>query len=95
MRGTDPNLEREATALADAIEGGSSGQVVWSQPSRQGYFHPPELYASTVRRVDRALQARIQELILKDAILDQDQPVPEQYRRLVEEYLKTLSEDLR
>ena len=48
-----------------------------------------------MQRVDRALQVRIQELILKDAILDQDQPVPEQYRKLVEEYYRVLSEDLR
>jgi hypothetical protein len=34
-------------------------------------------------------------MILKDAILDQDQPVPEQYRKHVEEYLRTLSDDLR
>ncbi len=94
LRGTDPNLQREANALSDAIENGASGRVVWAR-FRQGYFVPPELYASAIQRVDRALQVRIQELILKDAILDQDQPVPEQYRRRVEEYLRTLSEDLR
>ncbi len=95
LRGTDPNLDKEAIALSDAIEGGSSGRVIWRESSRQGYFQLPELYVSSVQRVDRALQVRIQELILKDAMLDQDQPVPEQYRRQVEEYLKTLSEDLR
>ena len=52
----------------------------------RGYYDPPELYLSAIQRVDRALQVRIQELILKDAILDQDQPVPEQYRKHVEEY---------
>ncbi len=94
LRGIDPNLEREANALADAIESGASGRVIWA-PIRQGYVDPPELYPLTIQRVARALRARIQELILKDAILDQDQPVPDQYRRHVEEYLRTLSEDLR
>jgi len=54
----------------------SSGRVTWREVG-QGYFELPELYATAVRRVSRALQVRIQELILKDAILDQDQPVPE------------------
>ncbi len=85
--GTDRNLGKEANALADAIEG--------------GYFGPGRLAAivrgrdttnrrSSMRRPcsawHRALQVRIQAMILKDAILDRDQPVPEQYRKHVEEY---------
>jgi hypothetical protein len=94
LRGTDPNLRKEINFLADAIEGGSSAGHTWRQ-TRQGYYTPPELYPSAIQRVDRALQVRIQELILKDAVLDQDQPVPEQYRKHVEQYYRTLSEDLR
>jgi hypothetical protein len=91
---TDGKLQAETNVLADAIEGGRSGPGQWRQ-SRQGYFEPPTLYPSAVQRVARALQVRIQELILKDAILDQDQPVPEQYRKQVEDYYRALSEDLR
>jgi hypothetical protein len=94
LRGTDPNLQKEAAVLSDVFEAGISGRIIWS-PTRQGYYDAPQLYVSAVQRVARALQVRIQELILKDAVLDQDQPVPEQYRRHVEEYLRTLSEDLR
>ena len=94
LRGTDPNLRKATNALTDAIEGGLSGRGAWRQ-SRQGYYELPELYTSAIQRVDRALQVRIQELILKDAILDEDQPVPEQYRKHVEEYYRALSEDFR
>ena len=94
FRGTDPNLQREANALSAAIEGGPSGRAFGLRPARDTTVRRSSML-STVQRVARALQVPIQELILKDAILDQDQPVPEQYRRQVEEYLRTLSEDLR
>ena len=58
----------------------SSGRAGW-RPTRQGYVESPELYAAAIDRVIHALQTRIQEMILKDAILDQDQPVPKQYRK--------------
>ena len=41
------------------------------------------------------LQAKIQEVILRDALLDRDENVPPQYKALVEEYYRLLSEDLR
>jgi hypothetical protein len=47
------------------------------------------------RDVARALQTRIQEAILAGALLDSDQPVPPEYKPLVEKYYKTLSDDLR
>ncbi|MFN7803031.1 MAG: hypothetical protein ACK5TO_03400, partial [Planctomycetaceae bacterium] len=48
-----------------------------------------------VRDVARVLQTRIQEAILAGALLDSDQPVPPEYKPLVEKYYKTLSDDLR
>ena len=46
-------------------------------------------------KVIEVLQAKIQEVILKDALLDKDEAVPPQYKTLVEEYYRVLSEDLR
>jgi hypothetical protein len=48
-----------------------------------------------VNRAIVALQSKIQDLILKDALLDKDEAVPPKYRKLVEEYYRVLSEDLR
>jgi septal ring factor EnvC (AmiA/AmiB activator) len=48
-----------------------------------------------IRDVARVLQTRIQEAILAGALLDSDQPVPPEYKPLVEKYYKTLSDDLR
>ena len=47
------------------------------------------------REIARVLQTKIQEAILAGALLDSDQPVPPQYKPLVEKYYKTLSDDLR
>ena len=41
-----------------------------------------------VQRAIRDLQVRIQEIILKDAFLDQDEPVPPQYQKKVELYYR-------
>jgi hypothetical protein len=56
---------------------------------------PPLVYAEGVPEVVKLLQAKIQEVILKDALLDKDEAVPPQYKALVEEYYRLLSEDLR
>jgi len=47
------------------------------------------------REISKALQAKIQEAILAAALMDADQPVPPTYKKLVEEYYRTLSDDLR
>ena len=51
--------------------------------------------APNVREVAKALQAKIQEAILASSLLDADQPVPPQYKELVEKYYRALSDDLR
>jgi hypothetical protein len=48
-----------------------------------------------IRQVSKVLQARIQEAILAGALMDSDQPVPPEYRDLVEKYYRALSDDLR
>jgi hypothetical protein len=89
-------LAEAADRLDAAVRNGTGG---WgprekSDP-RLGLFVPPAGYEDNVRRVVQALQAKIQEVILRDALLDKDEAVPPQYRKLVEEYYRVLSEDLR
>ncbi len=61
----------------------------------QGAYVPPYEYTKGVPEVVKQLRVKIQEVILKDALLDKDEAVPPQYRALVEEYYRLLSEDLR
>ncbi len=69
----------------------------WNAGGRtpRGNYKPPVLYVNGVNRAIVALQSKIQDLILKDALLDKDEAVPPKYRKLVEEYYRVLSEDLR
>jgi hypothetical protein len=60
-----------------------------------GGYVPPYEYTKGVPEVVKQLRVKIQEVILKDALLDKDEAVPPQYRALVEEYYRLLSEDLR
>jgi hypothetical protein len=89
-------LAEAADKLDAAVRNGTGG---WgprekTEP-RLGFYMPPVGYEDNVRRVVQALQAKIQEVILRDALLDKDEAVPPQYRKLVEEYYRVLSEDLR
>lgn len=45
--------------------------------------------------IAKALQTKIQEAILAGALQDADEPVPPEYKALVEKYYRTLSDDLR
>ena len=47
------------------------------------------------REVAKVLQMKIQEAILAGAMQDADQPVPREYKALVEKYYRALSDDLR
>ena len=66
-----------------------------SANSAAGLFTPPVAYTNAVRRPLEALQAKIQELILNDALVDRDGAVPPGYKEMVEDYFRVLSEDLR
>lgn len=48
-----------------------------------------------VKELSKVLQMKIQEAILAGALQDADQPVPPAYKELVEEYYRSLSDDLR
>jgi hypothetical protein len=94
LAGSDNKLGQEAGLLTEALSGGAGGEGAWRYRD-DGYYNPPVPYVHALHRVVRALQVRIQEIILKDAVLDRDQPVPPQYEEKVKKYLRTLSDDLR
>lgn len=62
---------------------------------------PPGLYWLQLggnaewKELAKVLQVKIQEAILAASLQDADEPVPPQYRQLIEEYYKALSDDLR
>jgi hypothetical protein len=96
----DTKLQEAAQALQNALnsERTNPGHG-WAAPSRPhdraDLYVPPKNYDAGVIVAIKALQAKIQELILKDALLDKDEAVPPQYKKLVEEYYRILSEDVR
>lgn len=96
LRPADAKLAEATTALTVAMQagGGWKPRDQRSHPS-EGAYVPPIEYTESVQSTVKALQARIQEIILADAVLDRDEPVPPQYKALVEEYYRILSEDLR
>lgn len=70
--------------------------VEGGQPPPDGFYPGMELGDfSGIREVSKALQAKIQEAILAGALMDANQPVPPTYKKLVEEYYRVLSDDLR
>ncbi len=90
-------LKEAAEGLSKVAQGGAS--TGWTAPQRQplktGLFKPPIDYTNAVREFSKALQAKIQELILNDALVDRDGAVPPGYKDKVEDYFRVLSEDLR
>ena len=68
------------------------GNVQDGDPS---YFVPPTVYGQTLGAVVSALQARIQEMILENTLIERNGPVPPQYKNLVDDYYRVLSQDLR
>jgi hypothetical protein len=62
----------------------------------EGEYIPDGIrYVSGYNEISKVLQTKIQEAILAGALMDSDQPVPPEYRKLVDEYYRTLSDDLR
>lgn len=94
LKAGDDTLADAASALAAATQqGGTQWNSIGSTP--RGKYKSPVMYGVAVTRTLQALQSRIQELILQDALLDKDEAVPPQYKKHVEAYYRTLSEDLR
>lgn len=90
-------LRQAIDAVARAVQDGNSR---WNDAKGElmlptGVFTPPVDYSNGLNRVITALQAQIQELILDEAMVDRDGAVPLQYKALVEDYYRVLSQDLR
>jgi Domain of unknown function (DUF4175) len=90
-------LKDASEALSKAAQSGVASN--WTSPQRSplknGLFTPPIGYTNAVRGISKALQVKIQELILGDALVDRDGAVPPGYKEKVEDYFRLLSEDLR
>ncbi|HEV3261087.1 MAG TPA: hypothetical protein VG013_29820 [Gemmataceae bacterium] len=95
LKPPDGKLAEATAALADAVRHGGGGWGWRKKDPWHGAYVPPQEYEKGLHRVIQLLQVNIQEIILMDALLDKDEPVPPQYQALVEEYYKVLSEDLR
>lgn len=82
--------------LAKALARLRASDFRGGEPLPPGVYPEIELVdAPSKRDVAKALQSKIQEAILASALMDADQPVPPQYRELVEKYYRALSDDLR
>jgi hypothetical protein len=99
--GDQGKLAEAANALDRAVRRGDHGGGGWTRREEKRenlqvvFFLPPLSYDTNVERVIQALQAKIQDIILKDVLLNKDEAVPPQYKAFVEEYYRVLSEDLR
>lgn len=96
LKNADGKLAEATEALDRAVRGPRGG---WERREphdpHYGLYLPPREYDDNIRQAMQALQAKIQDLILRDVLLDKDEPVPPQYRALVEEYYRVLSDDVR
>ena len=82
---------RPARAIR-ALPGGRGDQVEQGQPS---YFVPPTEFTESLAAVIAGLQAKIQEMIVENSLVERNGPVPPEYKKLVEDYYRVLSQDLR
>ena len=86
---------------ADHLQGATqSSHAGWTrndtiQAGEGGYFVPPVVYTESLGAVITSLQAKIQEIMLDNALVERNGPVPPQYKHLVEDYYRVLSQDLR
>jgi hypothetical protein len=90
-------LRQAADRLTLAAQSGHAGWVTnhTIQRGENGYFTPPAESTGGLSAVILALQAKIQEMVLDNALVERTGPVPPQYKSLVEDYYRVLSQDLR
>ncbi len=97
LKAGEGSLKKAADVLAEAVQG--SNTTIWTPPQkgglRPGLFTPPIATTNAVREIAKALQAKIQEIILNDAMVDRDGAVPPGFEGKVRDYFRVLSEDLR
>src|SRR5262249_58077078 len=97
IKNADGKLAESTDALDQAVRGGNPSAWQKREPHdpRLGAYVPPREYDDNIRRAIQALQAKIQDIILKDILLDKDEPVPPQFKALVEQYYRVLSDATR
>ena len=98
LASNDGSLREAVERLNHALAPGASRN--WRQDDNQasqsvGFFIPPSDYTDSLREVVQVLQAKIQQLVLDQALMERDQAVPPRYKSLVEAYYRVLSQDLR
>jgi hypothetical protein len=93
----DGALKEAIDKLATAARSTNKGWVrkSGSQSGEQGYMVPPVGYSQNLGAAILALQTRIQEIMLDNALVERTGPVPPRYKDLVEDYYRVLSQDLR
>ena len=92
------SLKQAADRLGDATRTGHAG--IWSRDENikdreASFFVPPTEYTETLAAVVAALQSKIQEMIVENTLVERNGPVPPEYKKLVENYYRVLSQDLR
>ncbi len=94
----DGDLAAATNALANATPGAVTNPAPTTedqQPTEQARLAvAPITLAEGLRRIDQVLQRRIQEAILSGALQQTDGNVPPEYVDMVDEYYRTLSEDV-
>jgi phage terminase large subunit-like protein len=91
-------LRQAADRFAGATRTGHVGGWSRAENAKDGepsYFVPPTEYTETLAAVIAALQAKIQEMIVENTLVERNGPVPPEYKKLVEDYYRVLSQDLR
>ncbi|MBI3866492.1 MAG: hypothetical protein HY290_31815 [Planctomycetia bacterium] len=86
------------TDLEGALQGLAArdrrlGDALRRMPEGHGWIELGDYSGAT--EVSKALQMKIQEAIIAAALMDSDQPIPAEYKALVEKYYRALSDDLR
>jgi hypothetical protein len=92
----DGPLRQAADRLSRATQSGAGWTLNHRiEPGQVGHFVPPVAYTGAVGGVVLSLQGKIQEIMLDNALVERNGPVPPQYKELVEDYYRVLSQDLR
>jgi hypothetical protein len=82
----------EALAKTASAAASSEGQ---SADRETGLYESGRMLTDALREIAAVLQTQIQEAILAGALADPNAAVPPQYQKMVDEYYRVLSEDLR
>jgi hypothetical protein len=91
-------LRQAADQFANAARSGRAGGWGGNEIVKDGevsYMVGPTVYTETLAKVVAALQANIQEMIVENTLVERNGPVPPEYKKLVEDYYRVLSQDLR